>query len=396
MLTFVKRWVVRALVSFVFLVWFPTPLDLLPGLRSLSWFNTPGLYRPLVEVTAKVLSLELPALEPTGSGDTLADWLQLLDVVVLSAVISFLWAFDRKRTNDAKMVDAARDLMRLILALTMIGYGYIKLNGGQFPDPSDWNAWDSFADMSPMGLAWRFMGYSPVYRALAGAMELTGALLLLFRRTATLGALLLMVVMGNVVLMNFCFDIPVKQFSSLLLLFAVGIAWPDLSRLARAALQLGHVEPRELTPKYWNRSWGAYVVPLFILVTCAQGLYGQITAEPYDMPKWPPVAGQYFVVRAQGLALQWHQVRVSPWGVRAQTATGTARTFPGKIDDAKQAIVNEEGATLFTWKRRGPLVVLEGDVDGQPVSVELLRRDLDSSLLVTRPFNWVQEYPFNR
>lgn len=34
-----------------------------------------------------------------------------------------------------------------------------------------------------MGLLWRFMGFSPVVQILAGAAEVTAAILLLFRRT---------------------------------------------------------------------------------------------------------------------------------------------------------------------------------------------------------------------
>ena len=40
--------------------------------------------------------------------------------------------------------------------------------------------------------------------------EVLGALLLLFRRTTALGAAVLAVVLVNVVMMNFCYDVPVK------------------------------------------------------------------------------------------------------------------------------------------------------------------------------------------
>lgn len=51
-----------------------------------------------------------------------------------------------------------------------------------------------FGEASPMGLR-TFMGYAPGYAALGGAFEVLGARLLLFRRTATLGALTSLVVL---------------------------------------------------------------------------------------------------------------------------------------------------------------------------------------------------------
>src|ERR1044071_6897724 len=89
---------------------------------------------------------------------------------------------------------------------------------------------------SPMRLMWAFMGYSLPYTVFAGLAEVTGGVLLLWRRTATLGALVVAIVMTNVVLMNLCYDVPVKLFSTLLLVFAIAIGLPDARRLLGAVL----------------------------------------------------------------------------------------------------------------------------------------------------------------
>ena len=75
------------------------------------------------------------------------------------------------------------------------------------------------------------MGASTAYQMFAGLAEVLAGLLLLFRRTALLGALLCGGVLANVVLLNFCFDVPVKIYSSHLLLMAVCIIYPDTGRL---------------------------------------------------------------------------------------------------------------------------------------------------------------------
>jgi hypothetical protein len=65
-----------------------------------------------------------------------------------------------------------------------------------------------------MGLAWTFLGFSKAYNYFMGIAEAGGGLLLLFRRTAIFGVLLSMIVTSNIVAINFCFDVPVKLYSS--------------------------------------------------------------------------------------------------------------------------------------------------------------------------------------
>lgn len=58
-----------------------------------------------------------------------------------------------------------------------------------------------------MGLLWRFMAFSPTVQFLAGLAEVVAAVLLLFGRTAWLGALLAAIDMSVVFLLNLTFDL---------------------------------------------------------------------------------------------------------------------------------------------------------------------------------------------
>lgn len=53
-----------------------------------------------------------------------------------------------------------------------------------------------------MRVLWRFMGLSRGYILFAAGAQILSAFLLMFRRTATLGALLASVVLCNIVLLN--------------------------------------------------------------------------------------------------------------------------------------------------------------------------------------------------
>jgi hypothetical protein len=64
--------------------------------------------------------------------------------------------------------------------------------------------------------------------------EVLAGVLLVWRRTATLGALIAAGVMANVVMLNFCYDVPVKLMSSHLLVCALLIAYSDGVRLLNA------------------------------------------------------------------------------------------------------------------------------------------------------------------
>ena len=111
---------------------------------------------------------------------------------------------------------------RLLLFVVFAGYGSIKLLGGQY-DYGDWVISNRTADGT--SVVWAFYGYSPVYGRFTGLYEVVPALLLLSRRTVTLGALGLFAVSLNITVMDFAYGYPmVKCFSlayTLLCLFLV-------------------------------------------------------------------------------------------------------------------------------------------------------------------------------
>jgi hypothetical protein len=78
-----------------------------------------------------------------------------------------------------------------------------------------------------MTFLWNLIGLNPVYEIICGSAEVLGGILLLYRRTALAGALFSTFVVTNVVLYNFCYDVPVKLFAVNLLLACIFLALPD-------------------------------------------------------------------------------------------------------------------------------------------------------------------------
>jgi hypothetical protein len=86
-------------------------------------------------------------------------------------------------------------------------YGVVKLFQGQFSAPSLEALTTPLGELPPMRLLWLFMGYSKPYIFFGGFLETAGGLLLFFRRTALLGALMVAAVMLNVVMLNLCLEL---------------------------------------------------------------------------------------------------------------------------------------------------------------------------------------------
>jgi hypothetical protein len=108
--------------------------------------------------------------------------------------------------------------LRYFVALMFLFYGFAKLNGAQF------TVLDSMLDR-PMRevpgfwLTWYYFGYSAVYGTLIALLQVAGALMLTFRRTALLGACLLFGIVSNIVLVDVFYDVDVSGLASAVVLW---------------------------------------------------------------------------------------------------------------------------------------------------------------------------------
>jgi uncharacterized membrane protein YphA (DoxX/SURF4 family) len=107
--------------------------------------------------------------------------------------------------------------IRVILALVFVLYGVLKLLRLQLStgDLSDMR----FGEASPMLVTWHFFNLSPLYHNSIGIAQIITGILLIYPRTAPIGTLCFFVIILNIVLINFGYDIAtdVKIFSCILL-----------------------------------------------------------------------------------------------------------------------------------------------------------------------------------
>ncbi|NMH26876.1 hypothetical protein [Flavobacterium silvaticum] len=167
-----------------------------------------------------------------GSGDTSYGWVQLILYLILAFVGTIIWSIlDYKRTNYRKLDFVLWNSIRYYVCFMAFSYGIIKVFLMQMSFPLLSQLATPLGDFLPMRLSWMFIGYSNGYQFFSGLMELTVFGLLLFRRTVLLGLFIGLGVFVNVLLLNLCYDIPVKLFSAHLVAMCLFLISPDLTRL---------------------------------------------------------------------------------------------------------------------------------------------------------------------
>ena len=353
----------------------------------------------------------------TGSGDTTLQYIQSLCYLAIAMVSTAAWAIaDRRRTNYRALHAWLRIPVRYNLAFIMFGYGFAKVFPLQFRAATFARLIERYGDFSPMGVLWQFMGASTAYIIFSGVMEVLGGALLLFRRTTTLGAMILCAVLANVVALNFCYDVPVKLYSSHLLLMAVFLLAPDLRRVTNLLVWNRPAPPADLSAPRFQRRWLRIAAVVLQLVSIGYGLYPTLTGswkryqETYVNPPRQPLHGLYQVesFARNGAEVpplltdrtRWNKLIVDGRsGFSIRLMDDSTRFANTNYDTAKSTVTLEYSGSsgAFTYARPdADQLVLTGSLGGDSLAIRLRRLDPQKFLLNSRGFHWISEYPFNR
>jgi len=399
----------------------PFPFNLPPKMDWLGkqWNNlwdwgTSGL--------ASLLGISDLVFEANGSGDRTVDYLQLLLIAIVAVVGTIVWSIaDRRRRSYARLAAAALVVLRYSLAYTMLIYGIIKIAKSQFPDPLPGRLVEPVGDVSPMGLLWTFMSYSLPYTVFAGSLEAISGTLLLWRRTVTLGAVMAAAVMFNVVVLNFCYDVPVKLFAMQLVVMAVVIAAPRMRALI--AVLLGRAAPEApRRPRMSVRQERARLAAkTAMLALIAWGLYHQLAGNLRHNGRLNELQDAWLVdsFTLDGVERtsatdpeRWQKIAVNQRGIWLVSMLGRREGLDQKIDPDKHEITvdlddddldkdrpkNKDGKVdqeVWTYRRPTPdHLELDGVHRGK--RFHATAHLAPPSLLMTRGFRWINEAPFNR
>lgn len=437
-----KRVGFRFLAAYFLLYALPFPLDQLPWLGSMLSQWVDAFWKMLGPwVGAQVLRLEGEMfLGPTGSGDTTLDYVKLLIMSVAALAATVVWSVVGRRRRHYDR--AARWLVvgcRYYLALVMLSYGLVKVIPTQFTQPSLTRLVQTFGEASPMGMVWTFMGMSPAYTIFSGLAETLGGLLLAFRPTRTLGALVSAGVMTNIVALNFFYDVPVKLFSSHLLALAIALSLLEARRLVALFLlnrPVASASPRHLftsrrgrllgravgvwlvgamayaaLPRAWQTYhsfgngrakpaiWGIHEVETFVRdgETIPPLLTDETRWRALLIDRVLPITFGSFE-RPGSIGVQQLDGKVDFHAVVLDEAAGTLTILPEgqmSLEAAIEAEVEITDVLHYEQPEPGRFAV-RGTWQGSEIDVMMITRDLSTLELTGRGFHWINEYPRNR
>ena len=362
-------------------------------------------------------------IQPTGSGDTMRSYVGCLCAGAIAALAALMWTagmllVERWKPHwhgDNVLYGLVRVMVRFFLCEMLFGYGFHKVFPLQFAEPSSFRLAQQLGDMSPMGLLWTFMGFSPSYQSFTGAIEALGGLLLTARRTTLLGALITVVAMTHIFALNMCFDVPVKLYSVHYLMMAIFLAAPELPRFIRAVVLGEAVAAKPFTPLLGSVKLDRFVVGLRTLLVAAM-LYAPIHgsykrwSDMYGGPA-PPVIGRWELVSIwvddqepdKDDPMNWSSLDFSSKKVvrligpkpPAVVYTITWDTQQKKLTLAK--LRSPTPSATFSYDLPEPdQLELEGSIDGKAVSATLKPAPEKRYQLRDRGFQWIQELPYNR
>jgi hypothetical protein len=365
-------------------------------------------------------------IPPNGSGDTSFAWAQLWLYLTIALVACAVWSIaDRKRGAYVTLSYWLRLIVRYYIAAAALGYGIIKIFALQMGFPTTSQLATPLGDLLPMRFSWLFIGYSPTYQIFSGITETVAGLLLLFRPTITAGLLVATGAFLNVVLINFSYDVPVKLYSSHLLLACLFLLSADAPRLINFLVlnrptPASHAYDRVFT-RPWQL-WGSRAVKLFVvynmLVAPAISSY-----QRFHAAKQPAVAGPFqtgvyevrsYVVNGVAVPLsatdsmRWKDVIFDSNGAgsigtadplfqrrygrgyfrfKADTVTRAASVW-------KTSTIPGDSTFLFTLRYAVPdtnVLWLSARIRTDSVRVELVRTRRHFQL-TERQFHWLSEY----
>lgn len=270
--------------AFIYILMYTTPWNLVAG--SLPWLRLDLITQYYDQAwdwlvrsaNAQFFHVAENLVPFNGSGDTSFGWAQLWFMLCATVIGCFVWSvLDRKRKNYETIDYWLRICVRYYIAFYCFVYGIIKIYMLQMIFPNISQLATPLGDLLPMRFSWLFIGYSGPYQIFSGIMETLAGLLLLNRKTVTLGLITSTGVFMHVFVLNLAYDIPVKLFSGHLLLFSIYLLSYEIPRLIDFFILNRVSEPARSFNKVFANKWlryGRIVAKLaFIYLAFAQPLY---------------------------------------------------------------------------------------------------------------------------
>ncbi|GHN00565.1 hypothetical protein WSM22_20540 [Cytophagales bacterium WSM2-2] len=241
---------------FIFCYWilyiFPYGFEYIYALNT----NDLSFWTPIVPWFGKTFLGWTFNLENLAKGfDSKYDFARFILCALISILAAIVWVFidSKYKLKYQKLGTLTMTILRYHVGFTMILYGLSKVFLLQFGQMGVDSLELTFGEVSPMSLLWTFMSYSKFYSIITGLIEVVGGVLLLFRVSTFLGAIISFAAMVNVVLIDIGYDVTVKMFAIHLLLMTIVLLKDDIRRMFDFFVLNKATEPNHYTPLFANK-----------------------------------------------------------------------------------------------------------------------------------------------
>jgi hypothetical protein len=367
-------------------------------------------------IASHVLGITPGPEEWREGGEPVVFWVQASWVFAAAVIATAIWSVvDRRRRHYATLHKWFRLFVRFALAASMFEYGMTKVIPTQFPAPSLTTLVTPTGQLTLSALLWTAIGSSPPYEIFTGCVELLGGILLLTPRTTLLGALICLAATTQVFVLNMTFDIGVKLVSLHLMLLALFLLAPDLNRLADVFIWN---RPASASPEAplmrtirGNRiagaaqiAFGIYLLAMFAHINLRfwevggggrprSALYGVWDVEQLS------VDGEIRPADVHEYDRRWRRVIFdAPDTIVFQRTDDSFARYGASIDENRRTLALSKGGSR-TWKgslsyeRPSPdRLIVEGDMDGHRIVLQLRQTDFDTFRLLNSTFRWVRPH----
>jgi hypothetical protein len=350
-----------------------------------------------------------------NSGDTIFHWVQTALLLAVAAVGAAVWsAIAGSRRDYATLHKWFRLYLRFGLAAQMFYYGTAKIIPTQFPPPALVTLVRPVGDLSLTDLLWVFVGASTPYQMVTGWAEMLAGVLLIVPHTATLGALIALADLVQVLVLNMTYDFGLKQISLHLILITLFLLAPDFRRLANV-LVLGRPadasrEPVLLSTRRANRvalaaqiAFGLLLIVMFTNLSLrfyvADGGTGAPRSPLYGI--WDverlAIDGEVRLPLLNDYDRRWRRV-IFDFSDRMffQRWDDSYAGYGVSIDEGRRMLALTKGrsktwSSTFAYDRPAPdRLILEGEMDGYRIRAELQLLERDTFRLLNSGFRWVR------
>lgn len=399
-----KKFLFLFILSYTLFYIFPFPFDAFPLLDFIFNFYERANNAFVIWIGKNILHLQnFRKLVFSDSGDTTFDFVKFFIFLILSIITAFtILLADKKRSNYEKIQYCLFVYIRYCIGFYMLVYGFDKVFKSHFPFPGLEKLEQTFGESTPQGLLWAFMGYSTSYTFFLGIIEVLSGFLLLFRRTTALGALLVLLIMINVAVINFSYDVPVKLFALHMVAYALLLLYPFFNSIFQFFIlkkETKLTEQKEIVFPNFIQSYkkiikGVIIVSFTLLFINFS--WKNMKVDGDSAPK-PALYGIYSYSDSNikdGKQLKKiifdKKITIFKWEDASQYYTTTIDTISKNIYFQSNNNPSDKRLVKYDFAEN-ILTLFENDSS----SLQFRKVDVGNFPLINRGFHWVVEYPEN-